>query len=393
MSFIDIPDVLSINGNRIVIRKYFEDFHRHGKKSIKQRSNEKNLKNNSPKGIVTRKIKLKIKAIVVNWIEALKHCPTASNTYKKYLPTFVTLTLPSKQQHTDKELHRSALARFIQTLKRSHKIVNYLWRAEKQDNGNIHYHIIIDKFISYRCIKSYWNKIMNDLGYIAAYRKNQNEHHKNGFKPHNELLKNWPLQKQKQAYLKGISTNWNEPNTTDIHSLKNIKNVADYICKYVTKADEFEELQSFEKAINTEQISAIEAEKIKETIRAKIEKKKIDGRIWGCSDEIKNLKDPKIIVDYTTHNFINEVLQNEHSKVITDDNFTIAYNRQLKTFINNNSFIKEQYNSHHYSNFTYLYPEFKPQPKIKQQELQEWQQLKKYEPTITKQTEQILIEF
>src|SRR5690606_39568338 len=66
------------------------------------------------------------------------------STYKFRL-SFITLTLPSPQGSiSDKEIKRGPLRMFIQKMGRRYGMYNYVWKAEKQKNGNIHFHITTD---------------------------------------------------------------------------------------------------------------------------------------------------------------------------------------------------------------------------------------------------------
>lgn len=362
--FFDIPNVLSINGNRIVVRKYFEEFCSKKTKTHLQLKNEEHLKDNTPRGIVTRKIRLKMRAIITNWIEALQHSPTGANGHKVYLPTFITLTLPAKQQHTDKELNAQALNPFITKIKRSHKVQNYLWRAEKQDNGNIHYHIIVDKYISHHLVKDAWNRTIEKLGYIESYRSEQKKIHAHGFNFRAALQNKWSAEKQFQAFKAGEQNNWNSPNSTDIHSLRSIADVSGYMCKYITKSDEFDELQRVKKAYAEQQIDETLFQTYTKEIELKFEAKKVKARLWGCSDELRAIKDVKIIVDHDADLFIQDVLTCDKTKIVQTENFLIAYCRSLRTVISRSPYISTQYRVHNRANFLYLYPEFKPKPKV-----------------------------
>jgi len=152
--------------------------------------------------------------------------------------TFITLTLPSKQIHTDKEIKEKCLNQFLIEMHKYNRISNYVWRAEYQNNGNIHFHILVNRFIPYADIRTRWNRIINKLGYVDAYRNNQIEYHKNGFKLRIENVEKWSAEKQKQAYEKGVKENWENPNSTDIHSIRNITNIKAYLIKYLTKKDQ-----------------------------------------------------------------------------------------------------------------------------------------------------------
>jgi len=58
---------------------------------------------------------------------------------------------------------------FLKKLKYSYNIVNYFWRAEPQANGNIHFHLVIDKFVDKIDLQEIWNYNQNKLGYVDRY--------------------------------------------------------------------------------------------------------------------------------------------------------------------------------------------------------------------------------
>lgn len=139
---------------------------------------------------------------------------------KQRFVNFVTLTLPDKQVHHDRVLRKS-LSRFMDNMKKSYQVDYYVWKAEPQKNGNIHFHILMDRWVDYKDINRIWNNQLEPLGYLNK--------HKN-------------------------------PNSTDVHSLKNIKNATSYMVKYMTK---------------------------KET-----DKRPIVGALWGASNELKKMEYP-----------------------------------------------------------------------------------------------------
>jgi hypothetical protein len=204
---------------------------------------------------------------------------------------FITLTLSSRQIHTDKEIRESLLNQFLIEVKKKYNVKNYVWRAEKQKNGNIHFHLLFDKFIHYSELRDMWNRIQNKLGYVDRYRDEMKDWHKEGFRLRQELTGKWEADKQYQAWLKAKKSDYNNPNSTDIHSLYRIKNVKKYITKYMSKDD-----------IDLSQLSEAEREKLT-----------VEGRLWGCNFELSNIKGAKLPVD----NEISEMLceLNEDPKV------------------------------------------------------------------------------
>lgn len=107
----------------------------------------------------------KIRAIIEEWHEA-----KAANfeTYQKKTPffAFVTLTLPHSSESiglNDQDVKRQCLNRFTQYLRR--KGAKYLWKAEAQANGNIHFHIVTDQFLPVRAANAVWGRCLLDAGF------------------------------------------------------------------------------------------------------------------------------------------------------------------------------------------------------------------------------------
>ena len=152
--------------------------------------------------------------------------------------SFITLTLPSKQKHTDKEVKKDLLNWFLIRIKRDFGVTIFLWKAESQNNGNIHFHILVNRFVPWREIRDTWNDCLDKYGYIADFEKNHGHR---------------------------------DPNSTDIHGLYKDKkgdkvgNIAAYLAKYMSKNEDL--------------------------------KRGIDGRLWGCSDNLKTVESFRILVD------------------------------------------------------------------------------------------------
>jgi hypothetical protein len=240
-------------------------------RSEKRIENEKNLTRGEFKGYLSQKTKSTQKKYLTNWIEAIELHQLHYN--KKSLSeqiTFVTLTLPATQVHSDNYLKRECLDRFIVKVKRDYGVLNYFWRAEAQKNGNIHFHLLLDAYIHHSKLRATWNRVLEPHGYINAYASNQKEFHKNGF----TLRAGDSRDKETQylAYCKGKSEDWRNPNSTDIIKPKQIRNVAAYICKYITK-------DSIALACDIDTMQEVE-------IRLD---RPIEGRLWGCSDAIREL--------------------------------------------------------------------------------------------------------
>lgn len=232
---------------------------------------------------------------------------TITNNYNgrafKFKIAFITLTLPSPQIHNDNKIKNECLNQLLIELKKYYHVKNYLWRAEKQKNGNLHFHILVDKFIPYQELRDRWNRIINKLGYVDAYRSEMQVWHKKGFRVHKDLLKTWPLRKQKAAYERNSAIHWNSPNSTDVHSVQKIKNVKQYISKYLTK-NEIEQL---------------------EHLNSKNEIAQQKGRIWSCNRELSQATGLKIVPDLEIENEIKQLQNHPKSKIFKHPYFTIIF--------------------------------------------------------------------
>lgn len=192
-------------------------------------------KGNRNNGELSMKAIRRIKCYV-NWLIYLARTKRVymkdTKKHFRFRVNFITLTLSSKQEHSDREIKSKMLRPFLRILVDRWGVVNYLWKAETQGNGNIHFHITADQFIHHREIRDTWNTIQETLGYVT----------RSGIK---------------------------DPNSTDVHSVKQVRNLASYISKYIAKNDPT--------------------------------RRKIDGKIWDCNSELKaisvKVRDSKIELD------------------------------------------------------------------------------------------------
>jgi hypothetical protein len=143
------------------------------KQEVKE-SSLANLKENKCKSGISPKTKKRVTRCLYAWKNIIK-CYNDQNKklgirdQKRLI--MVTVTLPVKQMHDDQYIKRNILGYYLEMLNRRCKVYNYFWRAEPQENGNIHFHIIIDVFVPYQTIKDYWNHALSLHGYLDEYRR------------------------------------------------------------------------------------------------------------------------------------------------------------------------------------------------------------------------------
>lgn len=295
-------------------------------RSESQKDTEKNLSRGDYNGYMSRKTSKRVRNYINNLHDAQKYKQYDKlGKYKagKTRLTFVTLTLPSQQTHTDKYIKRHLLNRFITTLQDKGLIDAYLWRAEPQANNNIHFHILTPNYIHWSIIRELWNKILDDHGYIDAYRKSMQSFHSQGFKVRRDLLKSWTFEKQKKAYIEGVKCDWSNPNSVDIHNVKKVKNIGSYIAKYMCKHGE----------------NAY---------------RKINGRIWGCSDNLRSTEVCKFTNHLSFDLFVQRCEMDDNIKKYKEEYYTSYYFKE-EGLQNYPYHARQIFQNNCYENFTKIF--------------------------------------
>ena len=162
-----------------------------------------------------------------------KHVKTYSGKeIYNFKVNFITLTLPSKQVHPTSQITKECFERFLNEMRTRCKVVNYVWRLEFQENGNVHYHLVTDTYIDYQLILRVWNRIINYLGYVDAYAS---EMSKLSFPEYHSKMSNCDFETSHKRYIKGRAEKWQNPNSVDVKSANSKSNIAVYIAKYFSK--------------------------------------------------------------------------------------------------------------------------------------------------------------
>lgn len=157
-------------------------------------------------GEITEGGKKRMKRCLLLWAESLelfnaKYRHEVKENERKLV--FLTLTLSAVQVHPDQEIKSKILKPFMRWLRESEGCENYIWKAEVQRNGNIHFHVILDKFVDKDLIRAEWNKAQENLSYIIRFQS------KNGVK---------------------------EAPSTQIEIVKDQTQIEKYIGKYISKS-------------------------------------------------------------------------------------------------------------------------------------------------------------
>lgn len=178
----------------------------------------------------------------------------------KFRLAFITLTLSSAQAHTDYYIKEHMLQPFLYWLHRYYQ-ATYTWKAEAQINGNIHFHITTDVFVHWRSIRAKWNSLQAAHNYKKVYQDGSHDEN---------------------------------PNSTDVHCVKNEKDVAKYLAAYCSKkssitAKDWEKIKRLN--ITPQFVWCLWDEKLKPEAQDKTwYKRTIAGRLWGCSEALSNIR-------------------------------------------------------------------------------------------------------
>ncbi len=307
-----------------------------------EKTNQKFLRSaRKAKGLVSKHAATKIMR-TVEYLLFLSSNQKLSSQYggRKFFNrvSFITLTLSSTQIHSDDEIKRKLLNSFLIEIQRYHHVTKYFWRAEKQENGNIHFHILCDRAIWWNDVRNRWNRIQNKLGYVDRYRENMKAFFADGFRMSGNKRDKRTRNQQLKAYYRNIETDYSNPNSIDVHGLKKIHNVKRYVAKYVVKNVE-----------NVEQLSEDDRKKLL-----------VEGRIWACSENLSNLKGCQMLIDQHMEQELIQIAENKNYYHYSDSYFQVHYIRIEDLIMLNCFFLFNYFMEFAQKKWNYIY-QFKSQ--------------------------------
>lgn len=237
---------------------------------------------------------------------------------RKHMPFkigFLTLTIYSPDRMIQgKEAHKLCLEPFLLWLRRKHGVKLYIWKAELQQRGQIHYHLILDTFIHKDDIQAKWNQLQVEAGYLDM-----------------------------DSYFSEFGHTYVP--STKIHSVYRKRNLAGYIGKCITE----ETNDRFEKAaLNVEgefkargyQVTEMNSRELRNGtgdpsgLVGEMAKKvqnllSVGGKVWDCSMNLKSNTYFLTIADNEYLDKLYEMVEANLVKVIVTDNCLIY--KLLKT--------------------------------------------------------------
>lgn len=159
-----------IRGNKI-LRYMSSDYKTTKQYATIEKINSEKKKNYT--GKMSKAAKRRVSKKILCWYTG---CEAYNAGYKIKLEkdkkklVFITLTLSSTQFTSDLEVKKQLLKPFTRYLREKKGCRNWLYKCERQKNGNIHFHIVIDKYIPKEDIREAWNFLQEREGYLSEYQ-------------------------------------------------------------------------------------------------------------------------------------------------------------------------------------------------------------------------------
>ena len=277
-----------------------------------------------------------------NWFNLISNKKTVyskkENKTFTFRFSFITLTLSDVQKHPDDYIKKHMLEPFLKWMYRSWHCNSYIWKAEVQNNGNIHFHITTNKFIHWKSVRTKWNRLLAAHGYCKVFQDGSND--------------------------KGDSA-------TEIRAVKNDKEISKYIAAYVSKKDVFKSKKNHEKK-KKEFIESITCELnnhfyMKENYRqiqcsdgaVREYKRIVNGRSWGAS---VNLNQSGVFITHMDEEYrkLSWILNHPQLCDVKEFDFSKVYIYKQKIFRYLPSDVKDKFKSI----VTKMIDEDEPQKKI-----------------------------
>lgn len=164
------------------------------KKNFKAKSTYSGSLSSHAKKRLTKAIEL----LVMSAKEQLIYNRTSMKEYKHRL-SFITLTIPATEKITGKESYQLLLKPFIKQFQRKGFFKTYVWKAELQKRGQLHYHITTHSYIEKEIIREAWNNLLRSANLLNGHEN---------------------------------------PPSTEIKEVRAIKDLASYLIKYISKESE-----------------------------------------------------------------------------------------------------------------------------------------------------------
>ena len=162
-------------------------------------------------GLVTKGVKKRIRKkmdLLLQISPIRKIYNPVINKVHDFQLAFLTFTIQHQPDLPDhKDIMRTCFKPMLALLRNKMGVRDYVWKAELQVNGTIHYHLCTNRYIDYMELRSNWNSLLKKAGLLEKY-----------FSEHGHY----------------------NPNSTDIRATHTATAASIYMSKYMAKNDDEE---------------------------------------------------------------------------------------------------------------------------------------------------------
>lgn len=303
-------------------------------------------------GYMSPATRRKVRKIVSTWIRAIMLY--RADIKRKWdpgraYPVFLTVTLPSDQIHTDAVINRQCLQPFLQMLKRHHGIENYFWRAEAQENGRVHFHILTDRYISKEDLQVSWNKAVNRLGYVDRYYEKSGD----ACPPSTEIHRvRTQVKDRKTGKMKDVDP-------------------VDYLLDYVMDAAKLEDRPEGVEESSDQPRRLVGKYRAADGSIVTYYTRPITGRVWGMSDALRSIREPRAEASFRLIRALEEAKANGVLRRIDQDHATLYFGPVAVVIGRAHRGMWQLIKDYYINVFGYLYPAQLPPWYVKNKPLQD----------------------
>lgn len=237
---------------------------------------------------LSRNSSMKMRRAITWLVSAAEIKKVFEKKYKRKVDwriNFITLTLPRQGFKDDRQIKR-LLNLWFKWAIYNYGMTNYVWKAEVQQRGDLHFHIISDCYIHHSNIRFAWNRILRNHNLLGGHEN---------------------------------------PNSIDVHAVidERIKNLTAYAIDYMQK---------------------------KEKDEAGEQRRVIKGRLWGCSSKLSKVGKKYMPLDDDEARQVHELFKAaewkiEQVKDISCFMYICPHSRNPYSYIDKNDEIVSIYNS------------------------------------------------
>lgn len=212
---ISIP-TLKVLPNGVCIYKAYQGRPRRGRHSLYQDpeflewQREQQTINENRKGAYGGRVTVGMRARLLACVDLLLSSAVlkivrrpSTGAVFRFRVNFVTLTLSDPATElSDRDIKSKLLDPWLKRMRYRHHLNSYIWKAERQQNGALHFHLITDTWLPWVSVRDNWNDLQRKHGLLESYRSKFNR---------------------------------DTPNSTDVHAVHRENEARKYIAKYLAK--------------------------------------------------------------------------------------------------------------------------------------------------------------